>query len=173
MYFSLFIDLQELYLKNTNEINTINEEINTRNLPDNLSIGYRYYFITFSSDPKDGDPTDIKNALINNFLKFSALFVKVVSSIYAIALDENNNITLYGLLKQDTPSNCISITTKIFSNKIKNKDTKKTNDRPKSLENLTKYVLKTYQTEKDQIIHYWNFIYNKGYSQGNELEHFL
>jgi hypothetical protein len=122
-----------------NENNTQNDlsiKCSKREFPDNLMIGPRYYYVMLSSDPADGDNSYIKTALINNFLKILSPYSKIESHTYVVTFDENNIITLHGLLKQHSSSKCISNTTSIFSNKIKNQNTKKTNNRYKEIKNL-------------------------------------
>lgn len=161
------------YEDNTEDNTEGNTKENLKDLlPDTLLFGSRYYYVTLSSPFSVDELSYIECALEKNFMKLMAPSMLVLSHIYSIVC-EGDNVLLKGLIKQKTPSVCISNNSGIFKNKIKIKDTNKTVDRPKNIENLTSYINKTYQSDKQKIMSIWETIFSSGSSTGDKLEDFF
>lgn len=164
--------LKMLYMKNAVS-SDICKRKETITFNEGVLIGDRYYLVKLSSDKSDGDDEYIKKCLTENFMKLLTPSTLIKSKIYTVKKSGSGEMELTALMRQQTPSGCISNTTNIFKNKIKSQHGHQKYNRPKSIKNFTKYVNRGYQTNKDKIIKYWNEIYDAELSMGDPIENFL
>lgn len=160
--------LKHLYMS---DITAGNKDSNLQDENTNIILGDRYYYVTLSCFI-NRNSEEIKSSLIKNFKLLLSPCNLIKAYAYYIKKREDGVIILEALLRQHTPSKCISTSSNCFKNKIRDAEGKST-EQPKTLEILSKYVFRQHQTPKSLIIDKWNYLNSLQTPVGDALENFL
>lgn len=141
--------------------------------PAKINTSDKYFYVVLTAPLEDGTPDYLTDTLIKNFRQMFPPSYSATANVFSITI-KDGLVELTGLIRYDHRNKYnISPKSKHIKNDIKSSSTGIKQSRYYRVDNLTKYIGRKFETDRQVIVDKYSFISKHGPLQGDTIDRFL